>query len=393
MMEMLAMLEQDINITTSRTLPVDGMYGGKTKNGSFNGAVGMLMRNETDIFVGPLTLTRERKSVIDYSTTIFQSTLTLWIPLGNKVTLNYTAFVDVFLPDVWMLIGLTLLLFSLGFYIISASGVNKFHAATESEEFGLLSSGALSFLLAIQTSNGMAVQSNSARIIYLVAALVLYCLFSHYECDLTARMTVTSSEDKISNFQDVLDLNYKVIVVESTSMHEILKNAEEGSAMHKVYYDTMHDNPKQLTKDAKDTRSKLFKGEKTLVFSEEISFLLGELNRVKMLRIDEQISRQAGWGIQADSEYLELLNYWLQKLEETGVRERMWNNWTYQASEEFWFEEPAQLGFGNLIFVFLWILGGICMSCLVFIFEKVVNKAKANYVGGTKHRLARPAFE
>ena len=142
-----------------------------------------------------------------------------------------------------------LALFSLGFYIINAIGINKFHGNSESEGFGVLSSGALSFLLAIQTSYRVVVQSNSARIIYLVAALVSYCIFTHYGCDLTARMTVSSSEDKINNFQDVLNLNYKVLTVESTVYHEILKNAKEGSAMHKVYHETMHENPEQLTKN------------------------------------------------------------------------------------------------------------------------------------------------
>ena len=44
LLDMLDMLKSDINITVSLDLSIDGKFGGKTRNGSFNGAVGMLTR-------------------------------------------------------------------------------------------------------------------------------------------------------------------------------------------------------------------------------------------------------------------------------------------------------------------------------------------------------------
>ena len=89
-------------------------------------------------------------------------------------------------------------------------------------------------------------------------------------------------------------------------------------------------------------------------------------------RIDEQINTQTGWGIQQNSEYSELLDHWLHKLDESGVRERMWTNWTYKATEEFWVEDTTVLGFNEITFVFLWILGGIVISLVFFLIEKAV---------------------
>ena len=63
MIDMLEMLEKDVNMTASLSLTVDGKFGGKTKNGSFNGMVGMLMRNETDVVVATLTYTPVRHKV------------------------------------------------------------------------------------------------------------------------------------------------------------------------------------------------------------------------------------------------------------------------------------------------------------------------------------------
>ena len=51
LMELLKLLEKDVNMTASLSFSIDGKFGAKTKNGSFNGMVGMLTRNETDVVV------------------------------------------------------------------------------------------------------------------------------------------------------------------------------------------------------------------------------------------------------------------------------------------------------------------------------------------------------
>ena len=79
--------------------------------------------------------------------------------------------------------------------------------------------------------------------------------------------------------------------------------------------------------------------------------------------------------MQKNSEYLGLINHWLHKLEEDGVKERMWKNWTTKASEEFWFEEPIPLSYNNMVFIFLLIMGGIVISALIVLCERMVDNA------------------
>ena len=119
-----------------------------------------------------------RDEVVDYTLPVFpRITLTLWQPLVNRAPLNYTAFIDVFPMNVWMLIGLTFLVIAVVFYIIDKSGSNQFHEAIHSEGFGFLNSVALSAILLIQLSYPVMVKSLSARIIYLVGCLGAYMLF------------------------------------------------------------------------------------------------------------------------------------------------------------------------------------------------------------------------
>ena len=143
-----------------------------------------------------------RDEVVDYTLPVFpRITLTLWQPLVNRAPLNYTAFIDVFPMNVWMLIGLTFLVIAVVFYIIDKSGSNQFHEAIHSEGFGFLNSVALSAILLIQLSYPVMVKSLSARIIYLVGCLGAYMLFFYYQCDLTAQMTIVGVRDELRNFQ------------------------------------------------------------------------------------------------------------------------------------------------------------------------------------------------
>ena len=47
-------MKRDLNFTAPLSLSVDGKFGGKNKDGTWNGMVGMLTRNETDVVLAAL---------------------------------------------------------------------------------------------------------------------------------------------------------------------------------------------------------------------------------------------------------------------------------------------------------------------------------------------------
>ena len=106
-------------------------------------------------------------------------------------------------------------------------------------------------------------------------------------------------------------------------------------------------------------------------------------------RIDEQLNSQTGWGIQENSEYAELLNYWLHKLDQSGVKERVWKNWTFKATEDFWMEENIVLGFSEIAFAFLWVLGGIFLSLISAFGEKIIYIVKTRWLDKSSFGLTR----
>ena len=39
--------------------------------------------------------------------------------------------------------------------------------------------------------------------------------------------------------------------------------------------------------------------------------------------------------MQPNSEYRELFNYWIHKLDESGLKDRIWHEWTYEVDDFF----------------------------------------------------------
>ena len=284
MIDLLHLLEKTVNMTFSISLSIDGKFGGRTENGSFDGMVGMLKRNETDVAL-LVTFTEERNQVIDFTKPIFpKDPVTLFAPLGKGEGLSYSGFVNVFSTNVWTMIAAFILILSIAFYMISTSKINHFHDASDPESFGFLNSLALSVNIAMQLSYDVIVKSTSARIIYLTGGIMAYILFTYYGSNLTAQLATVGGSIDIKNFQDVIDKKYKVMVAKSTSQHEILKNAKEGSAMHRVYYNSIHDYPDQFVESIADGVNKVWSREKTLYYAQEIS-IQSETHRLKILRI------------------------------------------------------------------------------------------------------------
>ena len=121
---------------------------GKTKNGTWNGMVGMLLRNETDVVVAGLTYTKGRVAAIDYTVPVFPRYdkadkdkgcslfsrtfigTTTWLffsrcrislngPRNKRAAPNYTVYVDRFTTVAWITIALAALVLAVAFAIVS----------------------------------------------------------------------------------------------------------------------------------------------------------------------------------------------------------------------------------------------------------------------------------
>ena len=62
-------IEKTMNFTTTFTYSVDGYWGTKDSNGQWNGMIGEISRNETDMGITAFFVTFDRSQVVDFSPT------------------------------------------------------------------------------------------------------------------------------------------------------------------------------------------------------------------------------------------------------------------------------------------------------------------------------------
>ena len=91
--------------------------------------------------------------------------------------------------------------------------------------------------------------------------------------------------------------------------------------------------------------------------------------------------------LQKDSEFTELFNYHLLKMQETGTVERMKLRWIFNANQEFGMTEAVKLGYENVMLPFnacaLGIIVAAGLSLLEYLF--VTRGEILSVTGRTKH--------
>ena len=214
--DLLNIIKRGCNFTSHIIYSVDGKFGGVNENGSWNGMVGMVTRDEADVILSPLTINKSRKTAIDYTIPLFWEYMTLIAPRGQKNQINYLVYVEIFPFFVYMITFTFVLSFASTFFLISRSGVDELHSQPDSERFGFINGIGLSMMLLMQLTYQITGTAISTRIILYTASVSLFLIYAYFACDLTARMTAGPAAIPIQSFQDVLNEGYQVVVNPTT---------------------------------------------------------------------------------------------------------------------------------------------------------------------------------
>ena len=260
-------LGKKLNFTPKFLGSVDGKWGGMDGNGTWNGMVGMLVKDQADIIAAGLARTWDRDSAVTFGITLLEGRFSLIAPATKVWAINMWAYLEIFSIPSWAMCGFMVIAVAIVFTILNAA--YHIQGAGDSEPVNLINGMGLSMLMLLQLSYKVSVPNIATRILLFTAGLGFYLIFSYFAADLTARMTLGPKEALIRSFDDVLEEGYSVICTHSSSQHEILKISKPGTAMHKVYYETMHGNPDSFVKNSKIGREIILENEKTLMFSNQ----------------------------------------------------------------------------------------------------------------------------
>ena len=188
--ETMEQLEKRLNFSQVILKPEDGKAGGLEPDGkTWNGLVGMLIRDEADISAAGLTQYFERDQVVDFTIPLVKEGSTLIAPLNQGQETRFWVYVNIFAAQVWITTAVAGMILGLGFFAICQFGSNNFHRSDDRERFSVMNSMAVSALLFIQLCYDMLLESMSAKTLFMFASFMSFMVFNYYTCDLTAVLT------------------------------------------------------------------------------------------------------------------------------------------------------------------------------------------------------------
>ena len=357
-------LEAILNFTVSLSLPKDGEWGILTDEGEYTGLVGELVNREIDIAPSGLYRIKWREQIIDFATPVLKDLQTLIARESSGKEVNITVYLEIFMPGAWVLVCLS---FASMFCTIYAMGLVNYKLPSNFLDKVLLSMAATCRQF-IQIPNNLRVDNVSSRMVIIVFALNSYILFTYYTCNLTAAMTSTAPNSGIASFEDAISSGYKVVVLDGTAHSERVKDTELDLVML---------TPSSGTTPFEQILSEMSRETKVLNFGSSLSFV--GRHDFYPLDIKEASRQMVAFGLQKGSEYIDIFNYNIQKMDEAGILDSLAEEYfSKQTTSQTAVEEAISLGYDNVLFPCLVLVSGCAFSLFIFsseIIGRVIEKA------------------
>ncbi|XP_074626587.1 glutamate receptor ionotropic, kainate 3-like isoform X2 [Acropora palmata] len=207
----------------------DEVYGAELENGSWNGLIGELINERADLVVADLIITARREKVVDFTIPyMFTAEDVIIKKSSSGETVDLLQFMDPFQSDVWFAKLATLLVVSFAVFILnyfSPFGYKDDNNPGTSQEFSFFNSVWFSLACMLQQGAENHPRSLSGRILTGCYWFCILIWVSTYTANLAAFLTVKNAHQPISNLEELAESSYQLLVLNSSSTYEDLKNS------------------------------------------------------------------------------------------------------------------------------------------------------------------------
>ncbi|XP_059079771.1 probable glutamate receptor [Tigriopus californicus] len=297
--------------------PPDGLWGSKNDDGTWNGMVGELTNNQSDISIGGLSITEDRSQVIDFTYPLIDDDVTLNYRVLEPAELDFQAFFQVFQSGTWISVGVAFILVVIGLCLTSQMGPNK---------LGILRSCEITWVnFILRDPNGHDHFANTSslfsyKIWFAIMSLFSLIVMTVYTGDLTSKMTASGPVDDLTSFQDIIDRKWQLLLKPGTSIYDHVARSIEGSALKNVFQNQLFDN--ELDLPLADVLLSNWNvahiGTKSMFINQP------EIHSVK---VPGTWSELIGFGVPKDWPHLRTMNYHIQRLREFGILAILKGKW------------------------------------------------------------------
>ncbi|XP_061182393.1 glutamate receptor U1-like [Saccostrea echinata] len=224
---------------------VDGLYGNPTDDFSdATGMIGMVMRKEADIAVGPVTRTADRLKVVDFLAPFQEEGIGFLMRKIDSPPLEQMF--HVFRP--FSLVCWVAVVVSIVVTGIILSIIAKLSPYAEHKEASLSRNLWVALSSILGQEDGPRPRFLQGYVILGFWWIFITLIMALYASSLAAFLTVSLSNAPLKNLEELASqTHYKPLVLQGTSLFHLFKTAKGG--LHKRIWEMMFDMPKVTTMD------------------------------------------------------------------------------------------------------------------------------------------------
>ena len=140
-----------------------------------------------------------------------------------------------------------------------------------------------------------------------------------------------------------------------------------------VWTETMDGNEDAFVKHGAPGIQKVLDNPGLLLF--ETNHWEDSYKRLVALNIQDRVPISDAFAFQKGSEFLFMFNHFLRKMHESGVIDKMNRDWSLREELDFEIDPAVNLGYENVAFPFIILVGGLLFSCVLTLFESGFRKS------------------
>ena len=349
----------------------------------------MLDLHLTDVCSGGVPIKWAQDDVDDLTIPIDRQPQTLIAGVPKGTAPDAWVYLEVFELPQWILFFSFLLLISTALPIALRITREIIQDSTKGDS--ALDALGMVYLFTIQQGSHTERKNLSIRIMSMTTAMATLLMFIYYGNDITAKMTAGAPPHPVRTFDDVIALDYKVIVVGFYHLN-LLKNSPLGSGKRLVYEKYFKENDPWDGKENElfrpwsgpnlDWAKDVIKEDLKILFycaDSCVDLDTTPDDRILSLKMHDTFHTLGGYALQNNSEYIDIYNHYLLKELEHGIVDKSFK--FSLPSVKVGLSEPEPLAIRNVMFPFSCL--GFCMiaSVVMGAIEFLVAKIKRQQEG------------
>ncbi|XP_033627958.1 glutamate receptor ionotropic, delta-2-like isoform X1 [Asterias rubens] len=203
--DMLDFIARELNIKYELYLVPDGLYGGKTEDGTWNGLIGEVYYRRAELAVAGMVINSDREAVVDFTKPYMNYGVGILMRKPQKKT-NIFAFLEPLDFNVWGCVLASLFVVGILIYIVDRlSPYSSFRRENSNNQdaFDLKNSMWFAFASCMQQGGDTSPLSISGRVLSAFWWFFALIITATYTANLAAFLTVTRMENPINSLEDL----------------------------------------------------------------------------------------------------------------------------------------------------------------------------------------------